>query len=481
MDISLISKYDRPVPRYTSYPTAPHFHAGIGPADYVRWLQECDAGQPLSLYLHVPYCRQMCWYCGCHTKIVARQEPIDRFVETLRAEIDLIADILAASGPRRRVSQIHWGGGTPNVMLPVQFADLMEHIGHRFDLEAGTVRAVELDPRWITRDWLTALQLAGINRASLGVQDFDPTVQTAINRVQSFELVRGAVAGLREAGIGSINLDLLYGLPHQTLETLARTVDLAAALGPDRISLFGYAHVPWMKSHQKQIDESALPDAALRWQLQEQAATQLHRRGYRSIGFDHFARPDDDLALALEHGRLQRNFQGYTTDDSDILIGFGPSAIGSLPAGYVQNAVATADWQRAISERRTAVSRGIALTAEDRARRDIINALMCDGHVNLAAIRDRHPEVWIDYTADLERLRLLLADGLVEMTGNDIRLTELGRPLMRVVAACFDHYLHPDTDRIDPAMTDQAKPHTAHPDTAHSDASRVVGRYSRVI
>ncbi|HVI89715.1 MAG TPA: oxygen-independent coproporphyrinogen III oxidase [Dongiaceae bacterium] len=473
MDASLIATYDRPVPRYTSYPTAPHFHAGIGPADYVRWLQDCDAGQALSLYLHVPYCRQMCWYCGCHTKVVARQEPIDRFVATLHAEIELVADILATSGKHFRVSQIHWGGGTPNVVLPVQFSALMAHIARRFDLDADAVRAVELDPRWITGDWLEALQAAGVNRASLGVQDFDPTVQAAINRPQSFELVRGAVAGLREAGIASINLDLLYGLPHQSLETLARTVDLAAALEPDRISLFGYAHVPWMKANQKQIDENALPDAALRWQLQEQAAAQLLRSGYRSIGFDHFAKPDDDLALALERGTLHRNFQGYTADGSGILIGMGPSAIGSLPAGYVQNAVATTDWQRAIAARRTAISRGIALTAEDRARRDIINALMCEGHVNLAAIRDRYAGTWIDYRADLERLRPLLADGLVELTGNDIRITARGRPLMRLVAACFDRYLYPETTGAVAAVAGQtaSKPGTG----------RVAGRYSRAI
>jgi oxygen-independent coproporphyrinogen-3 oxidase len=473
MDFSLVSKYDRPVPRYTSYPTAPHFHAGVGAADYVRWLRECDAGQPISLYLHVPYCRQMCWYCGCHTKIVARQEPIDRFVETLHAEIDLIADILAVGGARRRVNQIHWGGGTPNVVLPVQFAELMEHIARRFDLDAGAARAVELDPRWVTRNWLDALRHAGINRASLGVQDFDPTVQAAINRVQSFELVRGAVTGLRETGIGSINLDLLYGLPRQTLETLARTVDLAAALEPDRISLFGYAHVPWMKANQKQIDEGALPDARLRWLLQEQAAAQLHRKGYRAIGFDHFARPDDDLALASEQGRLQRNFQGYTIDDSGILIGLGPSAIGSLPAGYVQNAVAIADWQRAIADGKAATSRGIALAGGDLARRDIINALMCDGHVDLAAVRDRYPDTWLDYASDLERLRPLLADGLVEISGNDIRLTENGRPLMRVVAACFDHYLHPETNPGVPVIPGHAVP--------PRNMDRVTGRYSRVI
>ncbi|HVJ40603.1 MAG TPA: oxygen-independent coproporphyrinogen III oxidase [Dongiaceae bacterium] len=474
MDQALISTYDRPVPRYTSYPTAPHFHGGIGHAEYVRWLQDCDAGHPLSLYLHVPYCRQMCWYCGCHTKIVARQEPVDQFVASLHAEIDLVADILQArQAARRPVGQIHWGGGTPNVMTPPQFVGLMQHLESRFDIAAGTVRAIELDPRWITGDWLSALRDGGINRASLGVQDFDPQVQAAINRIQSFDLVRGAVAGLREIGIGSINLDLLYGLPHQTLETLARTVDLAVALEPDRISLFGYAHVPWMKANQKQIDEAALPDAALRWRLQEQAAAQLAGRGYRMIGLDHFAKPGDQLSRALDQGKLHRNFQGYTTDDSEVLIGLGPSAIGALPAGYVQNAVAIADWRQAIAAGRTAVARGVAVTTEDRARRDIINALMCEGTVNLAAIRDRYPDIWIDFAADLARLRPLLADGLVEIAGNDIRLTDRGRPLMRVVAACFDSYLHPDASHDNAALASAAM-------SVAAGAPRP-GRYSRVI
>lgn len=474
MDPFLIAKYDRPVPRYTSYPTAPHFHGGIGHAEYVSWLQACDSAQPLSLYLHVPYCRQMCWYCGCHTKIVARQEPIDRFVATLHGEIDVVANILAAAGDRpRRIGQIHWGGGTPNVMTPAQFTRLMEHLADRFDFTAETVRAVELDPRWITDEWLSALRHTGVNRASLGVQDFDPRVQAAINRMQSFDLVRGAVAGLREIGIGSVNLDLLYGLPQQTLETLARTVDLAVALEPDRISLFGYAHVPWMKANQKQIDEAALPDAALRWQLQEQAAAQLIARGYQAIGLDHFAKPDDQLSRALAQGQLHRNFQGYTTDDSDVLIGFGPSAIGSLPQGYVQNAVAIADWQQAVADGRTAVTRGIAVTAEDRARREVINALMCEGRVDLAATSARYPDVPLDFTADLRRLQALKEDGLVAISGSDIRVTDRGRPLMRVAAACFDRYLHAEAvagEEISPAAAGTA-----------TEGPRKIGRYSRVI
>lgn len=472
MEPSLIDKYDRPVPRYTSYPTAPNFHPGIGHTDYVRWLRDSDPSQPLSLYLHVPYCRQMCWYCGCHTKIVARPEPVDAFVEALHAEIDLIADLLATRDSLpRRVGQIHWGGGTPNVMQPAQFSALMAHLGRRFDLTADTVRAIELDPRWVTGAWLTTLGETGINRASLGVQDFDPDVQEAINRRQSFELVAGAAAGLREMGIVSINLDLLYGLPHQTPETLLRTVDLAVALAPERISLFGYAHVPWMKIHQKQIDERVLPDTLLRWQLQELAAARLLKHGYQAIGLDHFARPDDQLAQALAAGKLQRNFQGYTTDDSAVLIGFGPSAIGLLPAGYVQNAVSIPEWQRRIAAGTTAVARGAALSGEDRARRDIINRLMCMGEVDLAHMRDRHADISLDYRADLARLRPLLQDGLVEINGNTIRITNRGRPLMRLVASCFDHYLHPASSPDDVAAATDAP-------TMRVDKP---ARYSRVI
>ncbi|HEX9449738.1 MAG TPA: oxygen-independent coproporphyrinogen III oxidase [Dongiaceae bacterium] len=310
MDAKLIARYDRAVPRYTSYPTALHFHAGVDHAVYADWLDQLDSDQALSLYLHVPYCRQMCWYCGCHTKIVARYEPVGEFVTMLHAEIALTADQLAKGGVKRRpVSQIHWGGGTPNVMMPVDFHALMQHLAARFDLAEAGERAIELDPRWVDQAWLGALRLSGINRVSLGVQDFDPQVQAAINRLQPVELVRDVMAGLRAAGIQGINLDLIYGLPHQTPDTLRRTVELAVGLRPDRISLFGYAHMPWIKANQRQIDEAALPDAVLRWRLQEAAAGWLVDSGYRAVGLDHFALPADDMVLALELGRLRRNFQ----------------------------------------------------------------------------------------------------------------------------------------------------------------------------
>jgi oxygen-independent coproporphyrinogen-3 oxidase len=473
MDSQLIAKYDRAIPRYTSYPTAPHFHAGIGPATYADWLSNVDVDQALSLYLHVPYCKQMCWYCGCHTKIVARYAPVADFVTTLHAEIDLIADLLAkGGGGQRRVTQIHWGGGTPNVMTPADFRALMKHLAARFDFTGTGEYAVELDPRWVDVPWLEALRQSGINRVSLGVQDFDVAVQAAINRLQPFEMVRDVMAGLRDHGIQGINLDLIYGLPSQSLETLHRTVDMAASLRPDRISLFGYAHVPWMKANQRQIDEAALPNAGMRWQLQESAAGWLSENGYRSIGLDHFALPDDELALALDAGKLQRNFQGYTTDDADCLIGLGPSAIGSLPQGYVQNAPGIQDWARNIQAGQPAAARGIVISSEDHLRRLIITRLMCDGYVDLDAVRQVEPTTSIDFAADIARLQPLISDGLVQVVDQKITITDLGRPLMRVAAACFDAYLQKSSvqEPVD-GKSDQ-------PQSISSDKPR---RYSRAI
>lgn len=473
MDSQLIAKYDRAVPRYTSYPTAPHFHAGVGHAAYAGWLSKVDPAQALSLYLHVPYCKQMCWYCGCHTKIVARYDPVADFVATLHAEIDLIADLLAKGGVQhRRVTQIHWGGGTPNVMTPADFRGLMQHLEARFKLTGIGECAIELDPRWVDLPWLEALRQSAINRVSLGVQDFDPGVQAAINRLQPFELVRDVMTGLRDHGIQGINLDLIYGLPYQNLETLHRTVDMAASLRPDRISLFGYAHVPWMKANQRQIDEAALPDAAMRWQLQNSATAWLSANGYRPIGLDHFALPEDEMVRALDQGTLQRNFQGYTIDDADCLIGLGPSAIGSLPQGYVQNAAGIHDWARDINAGQTAAARGISLSSEDRLRREVITRLMCDGCADLDIIRSMEPAMPLDFAADFARLQALIADGLVLVAGQKIVITDLGRPLMRVVAACFDAYLH-KTSVQDPLAD---PPGQAQP--VPDDKSR---RYSRVI
>jgi oxygen-independent coproporphyrinogen-3 oxidase len=436
---ALALKHDRPVPRYTSYPTAPHFHTGIGPTEFGAWLAGSDPAQPISLYIHVPYCRQMCWYCGCHTKIVARYAPVEDFVAHLTREMELVA---AALQSRRRVTQLHWGGGTPNVLSPDDFAGLMGRLRRLFDFDAETEIAMELDPRWVGRDLLSALKDGGLKRASLGIQDFDPIVQRAINREQPFDLVREVVGGLRGIGVGGINFDMIYGLPYQTRAGFARSVEQALSLAPDRFAVFGYAHVPWMKKHQTQIVEEALPDAALRLELAENAARQIENADYRSIGLDHFARPEDPLAIAFRQGALRRNFQGYTTDGSETLIGLGPSAISAATEGYAQNAADIPLWQRAIDAGHLATQRGIALCAEDRWRRAAIEQVMCTGVLDLDALAAAFALPNAQFAGERARLAPLIIDGIAALSGNTLRVTEAGRSLTRLVAAAFDAHLN---------------------------------------
>ena len=436
----LIAVYDRPVPRYTSYPTAPHFHEGVDAGVMADWLRGLAPEAPLSLYLHVPFCQQMCWYCGCNTQIVARHKPIADFADTLVAEIARIGDMLKAVGHQRIVSSIHFGGGTPNSLDADEFERIMAALAHHFALEPDLDLAIELDPRTVSDEFLAAMRRVGVNRASLGVQDFDPVVQAAVNRVQPFDLVKDCVAKLRANGIRSLNLDLIYGLPFQSVSGLRRTVTQAVELAPDRIALFGYAHVPWMKPHQRLLDEASLPDAYARFRQFEAAAQALAAADYARIGLDHFAKPGDSLRVARDNHTLKRNFQGYTVDRADALIGFGPSAISALPQGYIQNAPDHAPWARAVGEGRLAVVKGVAVTDEDRRRRAIIEQIMCYGTVDLAAFH-------FDPALVMPALRPLIEDGLVHLNGSDLTVTERGLPFQRVVAAAFDAYLAPEAKR----------------------------------
>jgi len=434
MESYLIGRYGGAVPRYTSYPTAPHFGDGVRAGTYADWLGRLGDGQTLSLYFHVPFCARMCWYCGCHTKIARRYEPIGEYAVLLGAELDLIADAMSAAP---RVIHIHWGGGTPTMLAPDDFRRLMDHARRRFRFAEAAEIAVEIDPRTLAADKIAALAGAGVSRASLGVQEFSESIQRAINRIQPYEMVAEAVAALRGAGIGAINFDLMYGLPGQGVADVVRSAELAADLGPDRIALFGYAHVPWIKKHQRLIDEAALPLAEARLEQAEAGAECLVARGYRRIGLDHFALPDDPLSLALDRGTLKRNFQGYTTDSADALLGLGASAIGALPQGYVQNAVPLDAYGRAIGAGRLAVVRGLAVGDDDCRRRAVIERLMCDLGVDLAALgRDE-----ADFADELAGLRDMAADGLVELSGSRIRVTERGRPFVRSICARFDAYL----------------------------------------
>jgi oxygen-independent coproporphyrinogen III oxidase len=426
------------LPRYTSYPTAPHFSAAIGPAGYAEWLQAIPPHATASLYLHVPYCRSMCWYCGCNTSVVRRDDPVAVYASALRCEIDLVARQVDR---RIKVDHIHFGGGTPTIMAPEAFADLMASIRQCFFVLPSAEIAVEIDPRTLTPEMIDALAFGGVNRASLGVQSFDPVVQRAINRVQSFEETAAATEGLRRVGVTGINFDLIYGLPHQTVASCLDTVSRCIELRPGRFSVFGYAHVPTFKTHQRKIDDAALPDSLERHHQSEAIAGALKAAGYVQIGLDHFALADDTMAVAFREGRLRRNFQGYTTDQSNILLGFGASAIGRLPQGYVQNEVGTRAYEKAIADGRLATVKGYALTDDDRLRADIIERIMCDFSVDLDPICARHGSAAAAMLKSAPRLRELISDGIVELDGTSLAVADDSRFLVRSVAAAFDAHL----------------------------------------
>ena len=434
----LLEQPDLRVPRYTSYPTAPHFHVGVTADTYADWLRNLAGAAPLSLYLHIPYCHEMCWYCGCHTKATRRYAPVSDYVGVLQAEIARVADTI---GARQAVNHVHWGGGTPTILSDDDLTALMSGLRDRFDFAGDAEIAIEADPRTLTGVKAAALAEAGVTRASLGVQDCNAHVQKAINRVQPFEQTAGAVAALRAAGIDRINIDLMYGLPHQTVDDVRRTVDAVLPLAPDRLAVFGYAHVPWMKSHQKMIDEAALPNADQRLEQAEAVALALVAHGYRRIGLDHFARADDPLSVALQTGRLRRNFQGYTTDRADSLLGFGASAIGSLPQGYVQNSPDFGGYARMIRAGGLATVRGIGLSDHDHLRRAVIERLMCDLMVDLDTASAGFAPGITNFGGELAVLQGFAEDGLVRVDGATITVTEPGRPWLRVICAVFDGYL----------------------------------------
>jgi len=443
MDQASLALAERSAPRYTSYPTAPHFSKEIGGEHMRAWLSALDEGATLSLYFHVPYCSAICSYCGCHTKALRQDEPLTAYKDTLLREIELFA----ATTRARRVSSIHWGGGTPGMLGPVRFRAIAECIARHFTVDAETEHAIELDPRQLDASLVEALVRSGVGRASLGAQDFNPHVQEASGRVQPYELVARAVDLLRAAGVGAINLDLMYGLPRQTVEDAARTAALAAALDPARLAVFGYAHVPWFKTHQKLIDASTLAGAGERLAQAAAVRETLEAAGYEAIGLDHFARPHDSLAAAAREGRMRRNFQGYTTDAADALLPFGVSSIGRLPQGYVGNATDVAGWRRAIEAGRFATTRGLAFTREDIARGAVIERLMCDFSVDYGALAEAHAFPRDAFDDAKVPLAALAEQGLVEMDGRRVAVAERGRPFARLVAAAFDAYLEANAAR----------------------------------
>ncbi len=437
IDQRLTPLLDRTLPRYTSYPTAPHFLPDVGHEAYAAWLDEAADKGPVSLYLHVPFCRSICHYCGCTTKASRRDEPLARYAEVLRREIALVADHLGAV----EVSHIHWGGGTPNLLPAETFAAVVGDLHRYFRIAPGAEHAIELDPRHVTRDGARHLAGLGVNRASLGVQDLDPQVQAAIGRHQPLEVVEAAVSALVSARIDQINLDLMYGLPGQTETSIRRTAMMAAGLAPSRMALFGYAHVPWFKANQKLIDEAALPGPDERRRLARIARTTIDAFGYDAIGIDHFARPDDSLAIAAMDGTMRRNFQGYTTDRASSLVGFGLSSIGRLPRGFAQTTTDMKTYEDAVSAHRFPIVKGRALTAEDRLRADVIEQILCFFSADLPRIAASHGMPASHFDGALEALAPLVEIGAVAISGRLVTIVEDKVELGRLVASAFDAYL----------------------------------------
>ena len=446
----LLRRHDRPGPRYTSYPTAPQFSNTFG-EQALRDVALASNGDPiprrLSLYVHVPFCNSPCFYCGCNRIITRDTARGEAYLVRLYREIALAATLFDRD---REVIQLHFGGGTPNFLSPAKLHEVVDTLRSHFRFSDSDERdiSIELDPRFVNASDIAELARAGFNRASFGVQDFDPEVQIAVNRIQSVDETRAVVDACRANGFKSVNVDLIYGLPKQNLAGFARTLDIVANMRPDRVAVYGYAHMPRMFKAQKQIVETDLPNAETRLGLLQLAIERLTAAGYQYIGMDHFALPDDELALAQARGSLHRNFMGYTTHADSDLLGLGVSAISHIGDSFSQNPRDLVSWQVALDEGRLPVFRGMRLDEDDQLRADLIQQLMCQGEIPIRALERRHGIDFYDYFADaLAKLQPLVDDGLARIEPDRIVVTSRGRLLLRNIAMCFDRYLdQPVTD-----------------------------------
>ncbi|WP_199773613.1 oxygen-independent coproporphyrinogen III oxidase [Rhizobium sp. NXC24] len=426
------------LPWYTVYPTTQEFSSAIGAQTYEEWLRSLPTADAVSLYLHIPFCRSMCWYCGFPTSITRLDNLIINYLAMLREEIRLVAERAPKELP---VNDVHFGGGSPTIMPPADFLSLVELLRGRFAFEKAASIAIEVDPRTFTTDMAAALEKAGVTRASVGVQSFDPIVQKAINRVQSEAQVMTAVENLRLHGIGRINFDLMFGLPYQTVQSCRRSAKLAIAMRPDRLAVFGYSHVPSYRTNQRLIDRAALPDIAARAEQASVMAETLAAAGYLQIGLDHFALPNDELALAERTGRLRRNSLGYSAETRPTLIGFGASAIGRCGEGYVQNELTQNPYNRSIASGHLATSKGYRLTGDDRVRAAIIEQLMCYLEADVPAICAAHGFDPMHLLSSAKQLDILAEDGIVDIDNGLIRVGQEYRFALRAVASAFDAYL----------------------------------------
>ncbi|WP_159805033.1 oxygen-independent coproporphyrinogen III oxidase [Litoreibacter roseus] len=424
------------VPRYTSYPTAPVFSTATGASFQTKCMERLDPSEPVSVYVHIPFCERLCWFCACRTQGTTSLAPVERYVDASIAELDLWRDALPED---LRMGRLHWGGGTPTIMTPAMIHKLGAALRAALPAAAPFEFSVEIDPTAVDAAKIAALTAEGMTRASIGIQDFAPEVQGAIGREQSFEATQRCVDMLRDAGITSLNTDLVYGLPHQTEERLAETIEQVLALNADRIALFGYAHVPTMAKRQTLVDETALPDDEARFHLANFAALRLRKVGFEQIGIDHFARPDDSLSVAKRAKKLKRNFQGYTDDTCPTLLGLGASSISRFRQGYVQNASATAAYLKRIDAGQLAGHRGHFHTAEDRLRGRAIEMLMCEFHIDLDILEEEFGAM-VSILGPIHDAVLRKFPGLVSLREPVLAIAPQGRPLVRMIAHCYDAY-----------------------------------------
>jgi oxygen-independent coproporphyrinogen-3 oxidase len=453
LDIDTLKRFDRPGPRYTSYPTAVEFHEGVGEQQYREALAQTDLtpDRSLGVYVHLPFCHERCTFCGCHVIATAHREVVDAYLAYVEKEIDRIAALLPS---RRSLAQIHFGGGTPTYLTPAQLERLWSSLMRRFSLVDGAEVAIEVDPRVTTPEHLEAVAALGFNRLSMGVQDFTAAVQAAIGRNQTFEETRRVIAHARTIGFREgINIDLVYGLPRQTEATFSEGLEKVVALRPDRLAVYSFAFVPWIRGNQRSIDTSEIPGPELKLRLYRSALEHFMGSGYEPIGMDHFALPTDELAEAQRNGRLSRNFMGYTVHPADANLGFGISSIGDVPTGYFQNAKKLSTYYEALDAGRLPIERGVLLTDDDRVRRWVITQIMCNFEIRKADVAERFGVDFDSYFAgSLEALDELEEAGFVERREDRVRVTESGRLLVRNAAMAFDAYLE-KKDKAKPAFS----------------------------
>lgn len=447
IDINQLKKYDRPGPRYTSYPTAPHFNESFTHENLLDEIVKTNYGDNLpnlSLYYHLPFCDTLCYFCGCNMIITRNRDRVKEYIKYLKKEIDLVRTYIL---PDRKVSQLHWGGGTPTHLDPDEIKDLIDYIKECFSFSADSEEGCEIDPRGLTKAHLEALRAGGFNRISMGVQDFDEKVQKAVNRIQPEDMTRQTVEWVRQLGFYSINLDLIYGLPFQKLETFATTVDKIIDISPDRIAVFNYAHVPWMKKHMALIHPEDLPSPEEKLQILKMTIEKLTSAGYVFIGMDHFAKPEDELAIALREKKLYRNFQGYSTNAGADLYAMGITSISQIQRVYAQNFKTEKEYFTSLDNDTIPVAKGYYLSDDDMLRRSVITKLMCDFELNIPAIEEEFKINFNEYFKHgIAGLKEMVDDDLVEVTDQKIVIKKMGKLLIRNVAINFDGYIERNQD-----------------------------------